>query len=146
MRTQPSPYQSTWALQWLPILQTDRKRFEQAWEKAHSLLLNTKKWANVKGPISGCVMTLLQLGWECEQPHAWTAPIGACFELMEGLEANKHSCAELIKDISASVDRALWDHSATPGNGLGRVHPLTSRTAPSKSRSSRNRASTRRPA
>ena len=111
-------------LQWLTILQAYRKRFEKAWGKAHSLRLHTKKWANVKGPISGCVMTLLQLSWECAQPHYWTAPTGACFELMERLEADKHACAELTKDIYAPVDdKEIWEHSATHHNGLGGVQP-----------------------
>eukprot|EP00969_Alexandrium_andersonii_P034593 1513766-Alexandrium_andersonii.AAC.1 len=65
-------------LQWLQLFEAEPARYRKGWLRARARLIGPKHmWACVAGPVSGCVATLLGLGWELIGPTDWASPCGA---------------------------------------------------------------------
>eukprot|EP00969_Alexandrium_andersonii_P308531 13637061-Alexandrium_andersonii.AAC.1 len=65
-------------LQRLQLLEAEPARYCKALVKAHARLTAAKHmWACVSGVVSGCIATLLGLGWDLQGPADWVSPCGA---------------------------------------------------------------------
>eukprot|EP00969_Alexandrium_andersonii_P162288 7172836-Alexandrium_andersonii.AAC.1 len=84
-------------LQRLQLFEAEPARYRKAWLPAYPKVVGSKRmWACVAGPVSGCIATLLGLGWGLSGPTDWASPCEARFVYARGSEVSRRTCADLL--------------------------------------------------
>ena len=109
--------------QWLDLWRSSeyvRRRVESSWPRIRAKLeayTPGGRWRFVRGPISGIVVTLLDLGWVPSEPTCWFGPAGDAWALSLAPSDDRPFKEALI----TSIKKQLYSEDKYLSQGLGEL-------------------------
>jgi hypothetical protein len=86
------------------------------WRRTVPVLgLHHSKWSLARGPLSGTICTLLEIGWCANFPDAWLTNN----DLWATIGTSNFTKAQIVAQVKLDLEKKLWKEAAQLQDGQG---------------------------